>query len=150
MQLAHEKPTDYEKHYKLPDGQDVTLGAERFRVPECLFQPLLLGKEAPGLHESVINCVQGCELDVRRDLFRNLVLSGGNTMFPGIAERLTSEIKQLAPMKVDVKVNASPARRYLVWHGASIVSRLSCFSNLLIWKSEFDEHGSGIVHRKCF
>jgi len=150
LQAAGQRPTDYEKHYKLPDGNTVTLTHERFRVPEVLFQPLLMGKEAPGMHESVMKCVQECELDVKKVLLKNVVLSGGNTMFPGIAERLTAEVKRLLPMKVDVKVNASPARRYLVWQGASIMSQLTCFPNLLIWKHEYDEDGAGIVHKKCF
>jgi actin len=38
-----------------------------------------------------------CDLDVRKDLYENLVLSGGSTMFPGIAERLEKEITALAP-----------------------------------------------------
>lgn len=150
LKAAHVRPTDYEKHYKLPDGNQVTLTAERFRVPEVMFQPMLVGKEIPGIHESVYKCVQACDVDVRRDLFKNLVLSGGNTMFPGIAERLTAEVKNLAPQKVEVKVNASPHRRYLVWQGASIVSQLTGFENMLISKAEYDEHGAGIVHIKCF
>merc|ERR1712187_547089 len=144
-----ESPIDFEKNYTLPDGNVVALNSERFRVPEVLFDPMMSGRELPGIHESAYKAVRECDIDVRRDLFKNVILSGGNTMFPGIAERLTKELKALAPQKIDVKVLATPQRRYLVWMGASIVAQLSSFSKMLIWKSEYDDVGPGIVHTKC-
>lgn len=71
-------------------------------------------------------------------------------MFPGIAERLESELKALAPQKINVKVVANPHRRYIVWMGASILSQLSSFGSMLISKAEYDELGPAIVHSKCF
>jgi len=150
MKASQERPTDYEHIYELPDGNKVNLTNERFRVPEVMFDPMTCGRELPGLHNSVYKCIQTCDIDLRKDLLKNIVLSGGNTMFDGIAERLTSEIKALAPQKIDVKVIASPQRRYIVWIGASIVSQLSSFQDMLIQKSEYDEIGPSIVHRKCF
>jgi len=150
MTKAKERPTDVEKIYELPDGNKVTLLTERFRVPEVLFDPMLCGRELPGMHEATHTCIAACDIDVRRDLYRNIVLSGGTTMFPGIGERLTADVKALAPQKVDVKVSANPHRRYIVWMGASIIAQLSSFSKMLIWKSEYDESGPGVVHNKCF
>lgn len=128
----------------------VSLLTERFRVPEVMFDPMIAGRELPGLHKSVYKCIQACDIDLRRDLFNNIVLSGGNTMFPGIAERLESELKALAPQKINVKVVANPHRRYIVWMGASILSQLSSFGSMLISKAEYDELGPAIVHSKCF
>lgn len=145
-----ENPTEFEKIYEMPDGNKVTLTHERFRVPEILFDPMISGRELPGIHQATYTCIMSCDIDVRRDLFKNIVLSGGNTMFPGIAERLTKEIKALAPQKIDVKVVASPQRRYLVWMGASILTQLSSFQGMLIRKAEYDEIGATIVHQKCF
>merc|ERR1719382_2036110 len=136
MKDASERPTDFEKIYELPDGNKINLITERFRVPEVMFDPMICGREMMGMHQATFKCIQSCDIDLRRDLFKNIVLSGGNTMFPGIAERLTQEIKALAPQKIDVKVIASPQRRYLVWMGASVVSQLTTFQNMLIWKSE--------------
>lgn len=143
-------PTDIEKSYTLPDGQVVTIASERYRVAEALFNPMLMGKELPGIHRQTHNAVMQCDIDLRKDLYKNIVLSGGTTMFPGIAERLTKELKELAPQKIDIKVIASPQRRYVVWMGASIVAQLSRFEKMLIWKSEYDEIGASIVHQKCF
>ncbi|CAK9033312.1 unnamed protein product, partial [Durusdinium trenchii] len=148
--MAKERPTDYEKIFELPDGQKVSLTAERFRVPEVMFDPMIAGRELPGLHQSVYQSIQACDIDLRRELFGNIVLSGGNTMFPGIADRLELELKALAPQKIHVKVVANPHRRYIVWMGASILSKLSTFSAMLIGKAEYDELGPAIVHSKCF
>ncbi|KAB5534899.1 hypothetical protein DKX38_017985 [Salix brachista] len=86
-----------EKSYELPDGQVITIGAERFRCPEVLFQPSLVGMEAPGIHETTYNSIMKCDVDIRKDLYGNIVLSGGSTMFPGIADRMSKEITALAP-----------------------------------------------------
>ena len=69
-----------EKSYELPDGQVITIGNERFRAPEALFQPSLLGLEATGIHETTYNSVMKCDLDIRKDLYGNIVMSGGTTM----------------------------------------------------------------------
>lgn len=143
-------PVDIEKTYELPDGNQLTLGSCRYRVPEVLFQPSMMGKEMMGIHEATSKSIKDCDIDLRRQLLANIVLSGGCTMFPGINERLTREIKLLTPQKVEVKVIAAPNRRYLVWQGASIVANLSQFHKMLVWKSEYDDVGPGIVHTKCF
>jgi len=150
LKEAQERPTDFEKIYTLPDGNKVNLVAERFRVPEVMFDPMLAGRELPGMHHATFSCIQACDVDLRRDLYKNIVLSGGNTMFPGIDVRLTKELKALAPQKIDVKVVANPQRRYIVWMGASIVAQLSSFHKMLIWKSEYDDMGPQVVHSKCF
>mmetsp|Transcript_68693 Transcript_68693/g.201081 ORF Transcript_68693/g.201081 Transcript_68693/m.201081 type:complete len:378 (+) Transcript_68693:55-1188(+) len=150
MKAARERPTDFEKIYELPDGNKVNLVTERFRVPEVMFDPMISGRELPGIHQATHKCIQACDIDLRRELYKNVVLSGGNTMFPGIDTRLAKELKALAPQKIDVKVVASPQRRYIVWMGASIVAQLSSFQKMLIWKSEYDEMGPNVVHAKCF
>jgi len=91
-----------------------------------------------------------CDVDIRRDLYQNVVLSGGTTMFAGIGERMTRELTALAPSTVKIKVVAPPERKYSVWIGGSILSSLSTFQQMWITKEEYDEAGPGIVHRKCF
>jgi actin beta/gamma 1 len=76
-----------EKSYELPDGQVITIGDERFRAPEALFQPSMLGMESAGIHETTYNSIMKCDVDIRKDLYGNIVLSGGTTMYPGIADR---------------------------------------------------------------
>jgi actin len=90
-----------------------------------------------------------CDLDIRRDLYSNIVMSGGSTMFAGISERLAKELQGLAPAAMKVKVVAPPERKYSVWIGGSILSSLSTFQQMWISKAEYDESGPSIVHRKC-
>jgi actin-related protein/ubiquitin len=142
--------TELEKDYELPDGQVITIGNERFRCAEALFQPSFLGMEAVGIHETTYNSIMKCDVDIRKDLYANIVLSGGTTMYPNIEKRMEKEIKSLAPPTMKIKIVAPPERKYSVWIGGSILSSLSTFQQMWISKQEYDETGPSIVHRKCF
>jgi actin-related protein len=139
-----------EKSYELPDGNVITVGNERFRCPEVLFQPNFIGMESAGIHETTFNSIGKCDIDIRKDLYNNVVLSGGTTMFEGIADRMTKELTNLAPASMKIKVVAPPERKYSVWIGGSILASLSTFQQMWISKDEYEEAGPGIVHRKCF
>jgi actin, other eukaryote len=96
------------------------------------------------------NSIFKCDLDIRRDLYGNVVLSGGTTMFPGIADRMQKELTSLSPASMKVKIVAPPERKYSVWIGGSILASLSTFQNLWCSKQEYDESGPGIVHRSAY
>jgi actin beta/gamma 1 len=149
MKMAAES-SENEKTYELPDGNIITCGNERFRCPEVLFQPHFIGKEASGIHDTTFQSIMKCDIDIRKDLYANVVLSGGTTMFQGIGERMTKELTALAPSTMKIKVVAPPERKYSVWIGGSILSSLSTFQQMWISKNEYDESGPTIVHRKCF
>lgn len=139
-----------EMNYELPDGKVITIGSERFRCPEYLFKPLEMnGKELDSVQDLTYKSIQECDVDVRRELYQNIILSGGTTMFEGIGERLLKEIENRAPKSINVKVIASPDRRYAVWRGGSTLTSLSTFASMWITKEDYDEHGASIVHRKC-
>ena len=82
------------------------VGPAKFRAPELLFRPDLIGEECEGLHEVLTFSIQKSDLDLRRTLFSNIVLSGGSTLFRGFGDRLLSEVKQLAPKDVKIRVGA--------------------------------------------
>jgi len=139
-----------EKSYELPDGNVITVGNERFRCPEVLFQPSFIGKEASGVDQTMFQTIMKCDVDIRKDLYANIVMSGGTTMYEGLADRLTKEMVALAPATMEIKVVAPPERKYSVWIGGSILASLSTFQQMWISKEEYEESGSTIVHRKCF
>ena len=147
-ELKSVEPFDYE----LPDGTHVIVKDQRIRCPEALFKPSMVGKEGNGIGQTCYDSIQKCDIDVRKDLYNCVVLSGGTSMYNGLPERLTKEIKALAPesMKEEVKVIASPERKFAVWIGGSILSSISTFESMWITKTEYEESGATIVHRKCF
>ncbi|CAM4683077.1 unnamed protein product [Leuciscus chuanchicus] len=135
-----------EKSYELPDGQVITIGNERFRCPEALFQPSFLGMESCGIHKTTFNSIMKCDMDIRKELYANTVLSGGSTMYPGIADRMQKEITSLAPSTIKIKIIAPPDRKYSVWIGGSILASLSTVQEMWISKQEYDEFGPSIIH----
>ena len=139
-----------EKSYELPDGQVITSCNERFRCPEAMFQPSFLGMLSAGVHETTYDSILKCDIDIRKDLYANTVLSGGSTMFPGFADRMQREISSLAPPTMKINIIAPPNRNYSVWNGGSILATLSTFQQMWISKQEYEESGPSIVHRKCF
>ena len=139
-----------EKSYELPDGRTIICERERYRAPEVLFNPSLNGRDERGIHELVYLSIMKCDIDLRRDLYDDIILCGGSTLFPGMKERLTKEIKQLAPPTVTVNVKAPENRKYLSWIGAAFRSGMDGFKNMWVTKEEYDESGPAIVHRKCF
>ena len=130
--------SELEKSYELPDGQVITIGNERFRCPEALFQPSFLGMECNGIHETTYNSIMKCDVDIRKDLYGNIVLSEGTSIYPGINTRLEKEMIQLAPPTMKIKVIVPPERKYSVWIGGSILASLSTFQNMWITKEEYD------------
>ena len=139
-----------EKSYELPDGQVITIGNEQFRCPEALFQPSFLGMKSAGIHETCYKSIMKCDSDLHDNLYANIVLSGGSTMFPGIADRMQWEITALAPPTMRVKIITPPERKYSSWIGGSILASYSFFQQMWITKQEYDESGPVIVHHKCF
>lgn len=140
----------HEKSYELPGGDVITVGNERFRCPEVLFKPTFIGQEASGIHETVLSSIKKCKVNSllfdENDLFGNIVLCGGTTMFPGLAVRLKKELEALVPT-TDVNVIAAKERKYSGWIGGSIMASLSTFREFsFLSKEDYDENGPTMVN----
>lgn len=141
--------TDTSKHaeYVLPDGNKLKIGTERFRAPEILFNPEIIGTEYPGVHQMVVDAITRTDLDLRKDLYANIVLSGGTTLTKGFGDRLLSEIQKVAVKDMRIKIFAPPERKYSTWIGGSILGGLSTFKKM--WVSLDDWHEDPeIIHKK--
>jgi actin-related protein 2 len=78
----------------------IKVGSERYEAPEALFQPHLVDVESGGMAELLFSSIQAADIDVRPELYKNIVLSGGSSMYPGLPSRLEKEVKQLYLSKV--------------------------------------------------
>ena len=119
------------------------------QIPELIFKPELNGKSCDSIQNLAWKSVSNSDVDVRRDLLKNIIMSGGTTMYEGIADRVKAEVIALAPPGSEIRIVAAPDRKYAVWKGASTLASLSTFAASWISKAEYEEHGAAIVHRKC-
>lgn len=135
--------------FKLPDGQIITLGRERFLAPEILFQPDIIGLEYPGVHQIVADSISRADIDLRRSLYSNVVLSGGTTLTRGFGDRLLAELRKQAVSDCKIKISAPPERKYSTWIGGSILASLSTFKKMWVTAEEYQEDPD-VIHKKSF
>ncbi|KAK3095996.1 hypothetical protein FSP39_021825, partial [Pinctada imbricata] len=136
--------------YTLPDGSTIEIGPARFRAPELLFRPDLIGEEFEGIHEVLSYSIRKSDMDLRRMLYSNIVLSGGSTLFRRFGDRLLSELKKLAPKDIKIRISAPQERLYSTWIGGSILASLDTFKKMWVSKREYSEEGMKAIHRKTF
>lgn len=141
---------ELQKTWKLPDGQIIHLGAERFRAPELLFQPELVGAEYKGVPGLLFDSIAMSDLDLRKTLYTEIVLSGGSTMLPGFGDRLLNETRKLVPKDCKIRISAPPNRNLSTWVGGSILASLATFKQMWVTKQEYEEEGKAVMHRKTF
>jgi actin len=141
---------DVERKYELPDGTMIDVEQERFKCVEAMFQPNIVGKNESGIHEAIISSIKKCDEEVRSELYNNIILGGGNCMFPELVTRLGKELADIAPSSCEVRISSAPEMKYSSWVGGSILSMMPSFMDRWIAKDEYDEFGPWIVHRKCF
>jgi len=105
---------------------------ERFKAPEILFNPEQIGLEYAGVHQVIVDSINRVDLDLRKNLFSNIVLSGGSTLCTGFGDRLLNEVKKLAIKDVKIRIYAPPERKYSTWIGGSILAGLATFKKVYI------------------
>jgi len=137
--------------YELPGGRRVPLTDERWKCPEALFNPSLVGLESMGVAGLVWESISRCDIDVRKTLLSNVVLSGGSTMFPGFTERLTKELRGFAPTasQANIRVVQSKEQKFAVWSGAQVFASLrSMQEEQWMTIEDYDEYGVSFIHDK--
>eukprot|EP00755_Sulcionema_specki_P006079 Sspe_Gene.34485::Locus_16762_Transcript_1_1_Confidence_1.000_Length_1467::g.34485::m.34485/K16575/ACTR1, ARP1; centractin len=146
-ELCHKKRIDV-AHCKLPDGNVIPLGVERFRPPEVLFDPRLIDSEEPGLVQLLTSSIRKCDTDIRKELFGKVYLSGGSTLFKGFGERLLQDL----PVTKDIKykVTAPPERKYTTWLGGAILANLTAFRKMLVTREMYQDEGPRVLHKHSF
>ncbi|CAH1999064.1 unnamed protein product [Acanthoscelides obtectus] len=145
--------------YTLPDGRVIKVGGERFEAPEALFQPHLINVEGLGIAELIFNTIQAADIDMRSELYKHIVLSGGSTMYPGLPSRLEREIKQLyieQVLKNDVKtlnkfkirIEDPPSRKNMVFIGGAVLAEvMKDREEFWMSKQEYEEQGLRVLKK---
>ena len=147
-ELQRSKSTrECDVNYTLPDGKKIMISDVRFRCPELLFKPHMLGFQSDGIDKIIFDSIMKCDINARKDLYANIVLSGGTTMIEFFPERIEKEITNLAPPTMKVKVVAPPERQFYTWVGGSILASLSAFPKILISHDDYNVAGPMILHR---
>jgi len=142
--------SENDKQYTLPDKQVINIkGQVRIQCPELLFKPDLNGFSCKSIQDLAHKSITDSDIDVRKELYANMIMSGGTTMYNGIADRLKKEIQNRAAASMTVKIKADSYRKFSVWKGASTLVSLSTFASSWISDEDYREHGAGIVNRKC-
>jgi actin, other eukaryote len=135
--------------YQMPDGVMISLADIRFRCAELLFNPTLKGKDYKGIHQLTYSSINECDIDLRKSLYENIILSGGTTLYKNFPERLEKEMKALVPAAINPKVYAASERKFMVWCGGATAASISSFTEKWIEKKEYTEVGPNLVHMKC-
>lgn len=127
----------------------ISIGKELVVCAEAMFQPHLLGVESDGIHTATCNSILKCDVDLQKDLYQCTVLSGGNTMLPGIRDRMQMEMSKIAPGGTEIKIDELPERAYSAWIGGSIVASLPSFQCMCVSRADYLECGPSSIHSKC-
>lgn len=136
--------------YTLPDNTICKIGVEKFSVPEILFNPKIAEQSCESVQQGIFNSIDKCVIDIRADLYKSIVLTGGTTMIKNLPERVSKEVGALAQPSMKFEIIATAGRRNSVWLGGSILASLDEFPQMCIEKSEYKEEGASIIHRKCY
>ncbi|CAG9323059.1 unnamed protein product [Blepharisma stoltei] len=136
--------------YKMPDGSSLSISSERITCPESVFNPSLMNIDKNGIHLIAHKAILKSDEEIRDEMYQNIMICGGNTLFSGLPNRFTQEISNLLGNPEKIKVFAPPERLTSAWIGGSILASLSTFNLMWITKSEYEESGSQIIHKKCY
>ena len=145
-----EKSEAIEKIYETPFGEIITLNAERFIAPEILFTPSIGEIDEKSLPEAILEVVNRCGEDLRKEIVKAVVVSGETSALPGLKERLLKELKRLLPKNYKAKILAPAESQHAEWVGASILTSIKTSNRLWITEQAFEEKGDSIIEEKRF
>ncbi|MFX0092632.1 MAG: actin, cytoplasmic 2 [Candidatus Hodarchaeota archaeon] len=142
-----ERTIESESLFYLPDG-GIAFGVgsiEKFCAPEILFNPAALGLSEYPLHEGIYRSIQNCEPNIQPELYQNIILTGGSSLFFGLKERLHKELTKLVPETTKIQIFAPPQRELAAWLGGSMLASQPFFSKFWVWREDYQKYGSVIA-----
>ena len=137
-----------DSEYILPDGYRLNLKDEKILSPEILFNNRLIFAEYQTFDEMIINSINRVDINIKNKLYKTMILSGGNTQFKGIEEKMKLNISELIPKGVEIKIRTQMNPELNCWKGGNIIASLSSFNKMVVNKKEWEEIGKNIIHIK--
>ncbi|KAE8615181.1 hypothetical protein XENTR_v10008435 [Xenopus tropicalis] len=128
--------------------QILRLTNERFAVPEILFHPSDIGIQEMGIPEAIVHSINNLPEEMQPHFYKNIVLTGGNTLFPGFRERVFSEVRKLTPTDFDVSVILPENPISYAWEGGKIISENDDFEDMVVTREDYEENGHIICEEK--
>ena len=138
--------------YDLPDKNTINMTHDKNLILERVFNPVKEYPEFMGYHQMVNDAISKSDLEIKKELYSNIFLCGGNTLFSGFPERFQKQIINTNKQTFKIKIITHPSnteRKFSAWIGGSILSSLGTFHQLWLSLAEFEEHGASIIERKC-
>ena len=149
LELGNKNKSESSNTYNLPDGNAIKIGEEKSLAPEILFNPSIIGSEHLSFQEMIVTSINKVDIDLRKNLFNNILISGGNTLFKGIQEKFHTEIKYLSPKNMKVKIHSPGNRLLSCWTGGNVISTLEIFKKMWVTRDDWSEKGNkSIIHVK--
>lgn len=157
MDLARQQPG---RPFEMPDGWNQMFpGLDRYRPIEGIFDTKMALSDAntppPSPSQTIGALLQSSlsqvDVDLRPHLVGNVVITGGSSLYQGFPERLSQEVQAIYP-GMRVRIHAPPQaveRKFASWIGGSILASLGTFHQMWISRKEYEEHGPGIVEKRC-
>ena len=146
--MNFEKNNEINMKYILPDDSEIDIGEERFLAPEILFNPLLREFEYPGLQEILVESINKTNVDLKKQLYNSILLSGGNMKMKGMKERIHKEIKKLSPKNIKVRLQIPSNPENCAWIGANIISSMDISKDMWISQREWFETDASIINTR--
>ncbi|XP_077452215.1 actin-related protein 6 isoform X2 [Stigmatopora argus] len=128
--------------------QILRLANERFAVPEMLFRPSDIGIREMGLPEAIVDSVASLSEDMQPHMYGNIILTGGNVLFPGFRERLEAELRSLVPAHVPVKVTLPENPITYAWEGGKLVANDPDYEEMVVTRDDYEENGHFVCEEK--
>ena len=131
------------------------LGYERFLAPEMFFNPEIYTSDwATPLPEVIDDAITTSPIDTRRSLYKNIVLSGGTTLFKDFGRRIGRDLKNLVTERMSSQVRQSQEiegnvqshhmQRFAVWFGGSVLASMNNFLKAVHTKADYEEYGPSV------
>ena len=138
----------FRKLYTLPDGIKVDIGIVRALVPEAIFAPEVIGADFKGIQEYIVKLIEKVDIDMRHEIYSNIILSGGSSSFKGSVNRLNSEIRSLNGTIKNISAMAPGDTIRSAWQGGAIVASLDTFSGSMVTHEMYEEEGARVILKK--